>query len=56
MWNLKYDTNNRSTKQKSDPTKLEKVENWLVAAKREESGGWRGGIGSLQLADTNYYK
>ena len=50
---------NRSTKQKSDSTKVEKVENWLVVAKEEESGGlgagW-GGIMSLQLADANYYK
>ena len=44
MWNLKYDTN-LSTKQ----NRLTDIENRLIVAK------WEGWMGSLGLADANYY-
>ena len=46
MWNLKYDTNEPIYKTETD-SKTEKTDLWLWG--RE---GW---IGSLELADANYY-
>ena len=45
MWNLKYDTSEHIYKTKTDSD----TENRLVVAK------WEGRIGSLGLADANYY-
>ena len=51
MWNLKYDTNKPTYENRN---KIRDIENTLVLAKWE--GVEESWIGSLGLADANYYK
>ena len=51
MWNLKYDTNEHIFETESG-SQIGEHKNTLVVAKRERGGG----IGSLGLADRNYYR
>ena len=50
MWNLKYDANEHIYKAKAD-SQTERTDLWLPRGRGVEEG-W---IGSLGLADTNYY-
>ena len=52
MWNLKYDTNELIYETERD-SKIQRTDLWLPRSRGVRMGkAW---IGSLRLADTNYY-